>query len=33
MQATAKPRDLYVVLHMNQTGNHLIAKLVAEKLS
>jgi hypothetical protein len=33
LQATVKPRDLYVILHMNQTGNHLIAKLVAEKLS
>jgi GDSL-like Lipase/Acylhydrolase family len=33
LQATAKPRDLYVVHHMNQTGNRLIAKLVADKLS
>jgi GDSL-like Lipase/Acylhydrolase family len=32
LQATIKPRDLYVLWHMNQTGNRLIAKLVAEKL-
>jgi hypothetical protein len=29
---TAKPRDLYVLWHMNEAGNRLIAKLVAEKL-
>ena len=33
LQAIARPRDLYVLWHMNQTGNRLIAKLVAEKLS
>jgi len=32
LAATAKPRDLYVLWHMNQTGNQLIAKLVAEKV-
>ena len=32
MVATAKPRQLYVLWHMNEDGNALIARLVAKAL-
>jgi hypothetical protein len=32
LAATGKPRSLYVLWHMSEAGNALIAKLVAEKL-
>jgi lysophospholipase L1-like esterase len=32
MAATGKPRQLYGLWHLNEAGNRLIAKLVAEKL-
>ncbi|MBV8409213.1 MAG: hypothetical protein JOY64_16400 [Alphaproteobacteria bacterium] len=31
--ATGNPRSLYVLWHMNQQGNALVAKLIADKLS
>ena len=32
MAATARPRQLYVLWHMNEAGNALIARLVAQAL-
>ena len=32
LAATPNPRQLYGLWHMNEPGNHLIAKLIAEKL-
>ena len=33
LAATANPRQLYGLWHMNEPGNRLIARLVADKLS
>ena len=33
LSATGSPRNLYVLWHMNQAGNALVAKLVALQLS